>query len=169
MEYVPQLCILLNRCISLSLSCQTELDAQSEVLCGCRIAAGREQGRVGLSVEVKAHGEQLGECIVCHKRELESCVAAAGRGGDGGNIPQQTGLLAIGEIQTQVQVMIDAPACAAIVVTLIIAIPIISFVLAGYAFTGATASSEEIEIIDAVAQTEGPVFANSLIDLCACH
>ena len=30
-------------------------------------------------------------------------------------------------------------------------------------------ATEEIEVVDAVAQAEGPVFAYSLVDLCTCH
>ena len=40
------------------LSCQTELDAKSEVLCGSRVAAAAKQRRVGLPVVVETHSEQ---------------------------------------------------------------------------------------------------------------
>ncbi len=60
------------------LSCQAELQAQTEVL-GCRrVGAAAQKRRVGLAVKIEAHGHQLRQCVVGRERQLERTVAAAG-------------------------------------------------------------------------------------------
>ena len=60
------------------LSGKAEFYAEAEVLRGGGIAAAGEQGRIGLAVVIKAHGEHAAQRVVGRKTEPEGGVAAAG-------------------------------------------------------------------------------------------
>ena len=73
------------------------------------ITAGREQRRVHLLVVIETHGHESGEGVVGIERELQRGVAARCRARHRGDITHQTRLLTVGEVETQVQVVVEAP------------------------------------------------------------
>ena len=77
---------------------------------GGGIARRGEQRGVGLGVEVGREGEEAREGVVGHEGELEGAVATGGIGGAGGDVARDGGLTAEGDVETQVQVVIDARA-----------------------------------------------------------
>lgn len=87
---------------------QRELDAEAEVLGGCRITARSQQWGVGLAVEIEAHGHQFGEGILSRERQLEGGVAAGCRRRHCGYVAGYRRLLAIAHVESEVETVISA-------------------------------------------------------------
>ena len=87
---------------------ERELQAQAEVLRGCRITARRQQWSVGLPVVIEAHGEQSRQCVVGRERQLECGVAAACRACHCGNVAAYRCLLTEAQVEAQAQVVVHA-------------------------------------------------------------
>lgn len=106
------------------LSCQRELDAQTEILRGGRITAARQERGIGLAIIVETHGEHLAQGIISREAQLQGIVAAAGAARHRGYITDDGCLLAETEVETQVQVVIRT-----VVLGLILALASVSAVL----------------------------------------
>ena len=146
---------------------QRELDAQAEILRGRRITAARQERRIGLAIIVETHGEHLAQGIISRETQLQGIVAAAGAARHRGYITDDGCLLAETEVETQVQVVIRT-----IVPGLILALASVSAVLLGTRSSLHLVclwSTEEIEIVDAIAHTYHPVFAQRLVHLYTRH
>ena len=98
----------------MSLSRKRELQTQAKVLSGGRIAAARKQRRVGLAVVIEAHCEQARQRVVGRERQLERRVAAAGRACHRGNVAADGRLLAVRQVETQVEVGVESGAARAV-------------------------------------------------------
>ena len=91
---------------------QRELQAEAEILSSGRITARRQQRRIGLSVVVKAHGQQTRQGVIGRERQLEGRIAAAGRTRHRGYVTADGGLLAVRQIETQIERSVESAAAA---------------------------------------------------------
>ena len=77
---------------------------------GGGIARRGEQRRVGLGIVVGGEGEEAREGVVGHEGELEGGVTTGSSGDARGDVARDGGLTAQRDVETQVQVVIDARA-----------------------------------------------------------
>lgn len=143
---------------------QRELEVESEVVSDGGIAAGGEQRGILLHVVIEAHSDEFGEGVVSKERELEGGIAAGGCTGERGYVTTDGCLLAIRQVEAQVEVMIEI-----VLTSRIGGLVVVVTTLATFHLTMVDAESEETEVVDAIAQSDDPVLADCLIDLDTGH
>lgn len=77
---------------------QRELDAQTEILSGRRITAARKQWGVGLTIIIETHGQEFAKRIIGRETQLQGIITTAGTARHGGNITNDSSLLAETEV-----------------------------------------------------------------------
>ena len=137
---------------------ERELQRESEVLGSGGIAAGGEQRRVLLPVEIEAHGEQPAHGVVGREGELEGCIAAAGVAAHRGDVAGDGGLAAQREVEAQVEVVVEAVVVFLLAAgggALLVLLAVGRLALRPFVLGGVPA--EELHIVDLVAHADDPV------------
>ncbi len=158
-----------DREVDVELAAEGELQGEAEVVGGGGVGIGGEEGDVLLHVVVEAQGHQLREGIFGREGEFEGVATTRRSGGHAGNVPTQGRLLAIADVQTEVEVVVEFSTSrrrggggrgGRISVSVVVLIGSV------FVFHLAVVSpTKEVEVLHLISTTYHPVFRYGLVDL----
>lgn len=136
---------------------------------GCgRIAAGRQQWRVGLAIVIGTNGQQARQRIVCHERYLQSSVSTTCGTGSCGDVTSDGSLFTQREVKAHIQVMIDTRLWSTAGTRLGVLCILLVASLCFFDLSIAT-GTKDIEVADFIGKTYDQVVGTTLIDLDTRH